>query len=282
MTENHAAVWEIISPDTIQELHLTDLSSLDAVTRQLPGGFYSTFRTFGEGRRVLGLKSHLARLYLPAADLSLHPSCNASQLRKAMNDLLETCRPQEARVRIAMDSERGRVFLALQLLVRLPEDVYNHGVRVAIIYNKKRSTPTLKKTNFILESQTERTVLKREAAFEGLLTQRGRILEGLTSNFFYIRNGVLGTAGRGVLRGVTRAEITRVARKTLSLAVHYRALRIEEVADIQEAFISSSSRGIVPVVQIGAIPIGSGKVGQVTRNLMEAYHQNILLRAEEI
>jgi len=263
-------------------LHLDDQSSLDAITRQLPDGFYSTFRTFGEGRRVVGLSAHLARLYAPASELGLQPACTATELRRVMDGLLGEYRPQEARVRIALDSQRGRVFLAIQPLTRLPMDVYEHGIRVAIISNKKRKNPTLKSTTFITESRAERATLAQASAFEGLLTQRGRILEGMTSNFFYIRDGVLGTAGRGVLRGVTRSEILRIARKELSLPIHYRALRIEEIPAIQEAFISSSSRGIVPVVQVDEARIGAGNVGQVTGSLMRAYEQDVLLRAEAI
>ncbi len=282
MDKDTPRVWEITSPGRAAGLHLDDQSSLDAITRQLPDGFYSTFRTFGEGRRVVGLSAHLARLYSPAADFGLRPACSAGELRQALDRLLGEYRPQEARVRIALDSQRGRVFLAIQPLTRLPADVYEHGVRVVILYNKKRTKPTLKSTTFISESQTERATLAQASAFEGLLTQRGRILEGMTSNFFYVRDGALGTAGRGVLRGVTRAEILRIARRELGLPIRYRALRVEEIPAIQEAFISSSSRGVVPVAQVDEARIGAGNVGQVTGSLMRAYERDVLLRAEAI
>lgn len=282
MDKDTPRVWEITSPGRAAGLRLDDLSSLDAITRQLPDGFYSTFRTYGEGRRVLGLSAHLARLYEPAAGLGLRPACNADELRSALDRLLEEYRPQEARVRIALESQSGRVFLAVQPLIRLPADVYKHGVRVATIYNKKRPSPTLKSTTFITNSQKERATLAQESAFEGLLTHHGRILEGMTSNFFYIQDGALGTAGKGVLRGITRAEILRIAREELSLPVRYRALRVEDIPAIQEAFISSSSRGIVPVVQVDQARIGSGNVGQVTGSLMRAYERDVLLRAEAI
>lgn len=282
MDKDTPRVWEITSPGRAAGLRLDDLSSLDAITRQLPDGFYSTFRTFGEGRRVVGLSAHLARLYAPASELGLQPACSATELRRVMDGLLGEYRPQEARVRIALDSQHGRVFLAIQPLTRLPADVYEHGIRVAIIPNKKRNKPTLKSTTFITESQTERAALAQASAFEGLLTQRERILEGMTSNFFYIQDGTLGTAGKGVLRGVTRSEILRIARQELGLPIRYRALRIEEIPAIQEAFISSSSRGIVPVVQLDEARIGFGKVGQVTGSLMRAYERDVLLRAEAI
>lgn len=281
MTKQTIRVWELVS-GRVDELHLPDLSSLDAVTRQLPDGFYSTFRTYGEGQRVVGLRAHLARLYEPASLFGLQPACDERSLRQAIDTLLADYRPQEARIRVALDAKNGRVFLAIQPLVLLPVEVYEQGVRVAILCDKSRKTPTLKTTTFITESQAERAALLERSAFEGLLTRRRCILEGMTSNFFYIREGVLGTAGRGVLRGVTRAEILRLARQPLGLPISYRALRVDEIPTIQEAFISSSSRGIVPVVQIDEVRVGSGKVGQVTGSLMRAYEQDVRRRAEAI
>lgn len=281
MTKQTIRVWELTS-GRANELRLPDLSSLDAVTRQLPDGFYSTFRTYGEGRRVVGLRAHLARLYEPASQFGLQPACNERGLRQAMDALLVDYRPQEARIRVALDAASGRVFLAIQPLALLPAEVYEHGVRVVILYDKSRKTPTLKTTSFISESQAERAALAERSAFEGLLTRGDHILEGMTSNFFYVRNGVLGTAGRGVLRGVTRAEILRLARQQLRLPISYRALRVDEIPTIREAFISSSSRGIVPVAQVDEARIGSGKVGQVTGSLMRAYEQEVWRRAETI
>lgn len=281
MTEQTIRVWELVS-GRADELHLPHHSSLDAVTRQLPDGFYSTFRTYGEGQRVVGLRAHLARLYAPARELGLEPACSERDLRQMMDALLGHYRPAEARLRIVLDAAGGRVFLAIQPLVLLPREVYEHGVRVVILYDKSRKTPTLKTTTFIVESQAERASLAERSAFEGLLARGNRILEGMTSNFFYVLGGVLGTAGKGVLHGVTRSEILRLARRDLRIPIRYRALRIEEIPALQEACISSSSRGIVPVVQIDDARIGSGVVGPVTGSLMRAYEQEVLRCAENI
>jgi branched-subunit amino acid aminotransferase/4-amino-4-deoxychorismate lyase len=113
-----------------------------------------------------------------------------------------------------------------------------------------------------------------------LIVRNRRILEGLTSNFFYIWEGELGTAGRDVLPGITRREILFVARHSLSIPIRFRALNLEQVPFIQEAFICSSSREIVPVVQLNNVQIGSGEVGPLTRKLMQAYKESVLERAE--
>jgi branched-subunit amino acid aminotransferase/4-amino-4-deoxychorismate lyase len=73
-----------------------------------------------------------------------------------------------------------------------------------------------------------------------------------------------------------------LAREELSISVRYRALRVGELAYIQEAFISSSSRGIVPVVQVDEVPIGSSHPGVLTVRLMQAYKRGVLRQAETI
>jgi len=281
MPTNTTRVWELTAREAVTELLLDDRSSMDAISRQLPEGFYTTFRTYAGGTRVVGLTAHLDRLYGPATAMDLQPACNTKDLRRSLDRLLELFRPQETRIRISLDVSTGHFFVAILPLELPPPETYELGVRV-VTTQVQRDAPLLKKTSFITESQTERTSVARASALEGLIVQAGRILEGLTSNFFYVREQDLGTAGRGVLRGVTRGEILRIAQEELSLRIRYRALRLVEVPLIQEAFISSSSRGIVPVVQIDVDCIGSGSVGLLTKRLMHAYRQGVLLRAEAI
>ena len=115
--------------------------------------------------------------------------------------------------------------------------------------------------------------------FEVLITSRGHILEGMTSNFYAVQGGTLVTARRGVLLGVTRRTILRLARAG-GITIEYRAPNINE--DFEEAFITSSSRGVVPVVMINGRPVGEGRPGSVTKQLMEAYDGYVLRAAEHI
>ena len=279
MTGNTARVWEISAADTIVELHLQDHSGLDAVTGQLSDGFYTTFRTYANGTKVVGLAAHLVRLYNPSAKHFPQPACSEPELRRVLNHIMEEYRPQETRIRVSIDSESGRLYFMIQPLKLPSPEVYQQGVYL-VTTTAKRQTPTLKTTAFISDSQAERAALAGTSAYEGLIIHNRQILEGLTSNFFYVWAGELGTAGRGVLPGVTRGEILHIARKSLSIPVRFRALRLDQVPSIQEAFICSSSREIVPVVRVNEERIGSGGVGFMTRTLMGAFKKSVIQRAE--
>jgi branched-chain amino acid aminotransferase len=259
-----------------------DVSSFDSVTRSLPGGLYTTFRTFGDRTRVIGLAAHLDRLYGPAAAFRVKPSATASEVRGHLHELLVSYPANEVRIRlmICTADKSGTIYAALEPLL-LPEPAaYERGVKV-ITTRAQRQDPALKSTGFIDESQSERRKIARSSAFEGLIVKGGRIYEGITSNFFYIAGGKLCTERRGVLDGVTRRQVLHLAQQC-GLRITYRALRTTEIGTIEEAFITSSSRGIVPVVAIDDKKIGAGKVGEGTLCLMRAYNAAVDQIAEPI
>lgn len=267
-------IWQI-TPEQNIELNPTDSSFLDAVTRQLPDGYYSTFRTYDGCRRVLGLKAHLRRLYDPVTS----PEVSASFLRRQLNPLLEYFLPDEARVRVIM-TKQGQVYLAAERLKLLPAEVYENGVRVETT-QIQRKNPRLKSTAFIGASDLERKHIAQEGIFEALLVKDGKILEGMTSNFFYALRDVLYTAQRGVLLGVTRRSVLHLARGR-GVEVKYQPLKPDQLSAVDEAFITSSSRGVVPVTKIDEVTIGQGRPGEITRMLMSAYDEYVLKHAEMI
>jgi len=259
-----------------------EAASLDGVTRQLPDGYYSTFRTFGGCTRVLGLTAHLRRLYDPVTA----PNVSESFLRRQLLALLEPYRPDEARVRAVM-TKQGDVYLALAPLSSLPRENYEKGVRVETT-ELQREHPRLKSTAFIGRSDFERKHIAEEGIFEALLVKAGNILEGMTSNFFYVlaqdasRSSLyLGTAREGILLGITRETVIDLARGR-GLEVNYQPLRRDQLAAVSEAFITSSSRGIVPVIKIDDVAIGQGSPGPVTRQLLQAYDEHVIQKAENI
>jgi branched-chain amino acid aminotransferase len=260
--------WKITDAGT-REVHFADATSLDAVTRALPDGYYSTFRTFDGGTRVIGLASHFGRL----------PGADASSLRRHLNQLLEPYRPGEARVRLIMPKD-GRVYIAIEPLKLLPREVHESGVRVETT-TIQRQDPRTKSTIFIGQSEEERKKIAKTGIFEALLVKNGRILEGMTSNFFHIRDGILFTAQRDILLGVTRRYLIRAARGR-GVEVRYIPLKMDQLPAVEEAFITSSSRGVVPVVQIDDVMVGQGRVGELTKELAAAYEAYVRRKAERI
>lgn len=265
--------WQVTSNRPVQ-IELPHCASLDAVTRHLPDGYYSTFRTYGNGTRVIGLKSHLQRLFQPVQS----PDANEGKLREQLGIFLQAY-PNEARVRVIM-TKQGQLYVSIEPLKKPAPQVYEHGVRVETT-ELERNSPRLKSTAFITASEDRRRHIAQAGIFEALLVKNGKILEGMTSNFFYIKNDILHTAQRDILLGVTRRAVIRAARG-IGLGVEYRPLKRDQLEIAREAFITSSSRGIVPVIQIDRVRVGEGRVGAITRQLSAAYEAYVLEKAETI
>lgn len=269
-----------LTRSSAQELRYR-LPDLDSVTVNLPAGLYTTFRTYGGRTRVIGLRAHLDRLYLPAKSRGVKVVQDQNLLRETLSALLRRVSPHEARVRLILDmsDEKGTLYVLMQVLQELPVSVFEEGVR-ADLSRVSREKPALKQTAFISQSSAERRRVKGDV-FEVLLTHRSRILEGMTSNFFHVREGVMSTAGRGVLAGVTRRTVIDLA-KDAGIPVRYRALPVREISEITEAFITSSSRGVVPVAEIAGTMVADGRVGPITKQLIGLYEEKMLSIAESI
>jgi D-alanine transaminase len=101
------------------------------------------------------------------------------------------------------------------------------------------------------------------------------VREAGSANIFAVLDGVLRThpADHSVLDGVTRRKILEIAGGVGVPAVQ-AAVKVREFEAADEAFLSSTTRGILPVVRIGGRPVGDGRPGPVTLRLADG------LRAE--
>ncbi|HVZ46207.1 MAG TPA: aminotransferase class IV [Ramlibacter sp.] len=98
----------------------------------------------------------------------------------------------------------------------------------------------------------------------------GGVVEGPGFNVFAVTGGRLVTPAEGVLEGVTRRTVIEMAQ-SLGLPVELRALAAEELRGADEAFLSSSGGGVLPVTRVDGHELGNGRVGEVTARLRDLY-----------
>ncbi|MGV3569802.1 MAG: aminotransferase class IV [Ramlibacter sp.] len=104
-----------------------------------------------------------------------------------------------------------------------------------------------------------------------LLTDaQGNVVEGPGFNVFAVRDGALVTPREGVLEGITRRTVIEMAQ-ALGIAVELRALPAGELRTADEAFLSSSGGGVLPVTRVDGVAIGNGEPGPLTRRLADTY-----------
>ncbi len=281
---NQIAVWQMTSDlkEPIRAVTLAQpASGLDATSRQIPGGAYSTFRTFS-GNRMIQYAAHMDRLEETARLAGTPVQIDRVLARSALRAAVQQFPSLEKRVRLTLDLEQqpGRLFIAIESLVVPTASDYTEGVR-AVTRQAHRENPKAKLTRFIATAGEIRQEIPQGVNEALMVAEDGFILEGLSSNFFAIQDGQLYTAEEGVLSGLTRRLVLEEAGAE-GIPVVLQPIALQALPMISEAFITSASRAVLPVVQIDGQPVGDARPGPVTLRLLERYEARIQAESEEI
>lgn len=254
-------------------------NSLDEASRGLPQGAYTTLRTFG-GPAVLRLDEHLARLEESARLSGTEVYLNWPTIRAALHEAITAFGTPDTRVRLTLDTTRepGTIYISLEPLRPPQVGGREQGIRV-VTRRLQRQNPKAKSTTFLASAGEIRRTLPAGCHEAIMVSADGRLLEGLSSNFFAIRDHELWTAEEGVLSGITRALVLEEAADE-GLTIHLEGLPVAELPTLDEAFITSSGRAVLPVVEIDGRPVGSGEPGPITRRLLERYNARVAREVE--
>lgn len=249
--------------------------TLDEVTIKLPAGVYTTFRTY-EKFFALHLEDHLRRLEHSSELSGVKLNINWVQIREILRNVLGNQTHKELRVRIIVglaSNNAGKVFILVERL-KLPRRAdYRNGVCL-ITRQMYRSNPEAKLTQFIESTQTIRDQIPSGVNEILMVKEDGLVLEGLSSNFFAIHNGKILTAQTGVLPGITRSIILAISEE-LAIPIEFDKLLINDIQNVSEAFISSTSRGVLPVRQIDQFVIGTTCPGIFSQMIRKKFNEQV-------
>ncbi len=128
------------------------------------------------------------------------------------------------------------------------------------------------KTVQLLYPSMGKMMAKAAGADDAWLVEDGKVTEGTSNNAYIVKGGKIITRelSNDILHGITRAAVLRFAREA-QMEVEERPFTIEEAQSADEAFITSASTFVMPVVEIDGVPLGNGKPGPVAKRLREIY-----------
>lgn len=178
----------------------------------------------------------------------------------------------------ASAGEPRLVVIALRL--RLPDPgLYQRGASLALVGARRNAQgsldPMVKSGNY-LNSVLAVAEARRKGAYEALMCDGvGRIAEGASSNLFVVRGDRIATPplSVGLLEGITRRRAIRLARG-LGIPVDEVGLWPRDLESAEEAFITSSVRGVMPIVRVDEQAVGEGRPGPITCRVMAAYAED--------
>ncbi|RJL04062.1 D-amino-acid transaminase [Paracoccus aestuarii] len=136
------------------------------------------------------------------------------------------------------------------------------------------------KTVQLLYPSMAKMEAKARGADDAWMVEEGRVTEGTSNNAYIVRGNTIITRelSHDILHGITRAAVLRFAREA-QMQVEERSFTIEEAQSADEAFVTSASAFVMPVVRIDGVPVGQGGVGPVATRLREIYLEESLKTA---
>jgi branched-chain amino acid aminotransferase len=252
-------------------------------------GIYETMRTYH--RRPFLLDRHIRRLRQSARMIDLPLPFTDDQLAAQIRDTQETARIDgEAYIRVLVTRGVGEltydpkatphpsIVIIVKPQVDPAPEVYERGVSVVIVdivRNHPASVnPMIKSNNLMNSALAAQEAIKRNA-FEGIMRNyRGELTECTTANLFIVKNDEVMTPplDAGLLPGITREFLFDIG-KDIGVNVREEVLRDGDLFGADEAFLTSTTRELVPIVTVNDRSIGSGRPGAVTHRLLDAFRR---------
>lgn len=155
-------------------------------------------------------------------------------------------------------------------------EIYERGVKVAlvdVVRNHPQSVNPMIKSNNLMNSALAAQEAIKRGAFEAVMRNyRGELTECTQSNLFIVKNGAALTPPleSGLLPGITREFLFEVGRQA-NIKVHEQILHDDNLFAADEAFLTSTTREVLPIVGVNDRSIADGRPGPVTLKLRKAF-----------
>jgi len=242
-------------------------------------GVFDFLRTF-QRKPFLALE-HVNRFLASIKEVGLFISKNSDQLLQLIEEgISKNLQFDDLYIKLILTGgvsddgmtpspERSSLVLLFSKAGTFSDEHFLNGIKLMTLCYE-RFLPQVKSLNYmsaVVALQNAKNAGAQELLY---FSKDGFLLEGGTVNFFGILDGVIYTANECILFGITRAFLLKIAND-LGIDVVLRPLHRTQLPELQEAFITSTTREVMPVTNIDGVLIGNGFVGPITKRLMQAF-----------
>jgi D-alanine transaminase len=241
--------------------------------------------------RLIDFEPHMERLARSLGELDMAWPVGRERVREVHEDLLQRNGLREGRVymqvtrgvaerEFAYPADAESTLLAFTQSARMVGDPRAEaGVKVISIPDIRWKRRDIKSIALLAQCMGKQMAVEAGAT-EAWMHEDGHVTEGTSSTSYIVSDGRIVTRAlsNAVLPGVTRRSILRLAAER-AMAIEERPFTLEEAYAAQEAFLTSASALVMPVVEIDGRRIGGGQPGPVTRTLRDIYLEAALAPA---
>jgi len=255
-------------------------------------GVYETLRTYGRRPSLFG--RHVERLRRSADLMALPVPFSDADLHVQVTDTMDALDyPGELYIRMLLTRGVGELTYdpaacpqpSLVIIVKpFPEPPDRHfieGVSLSVVSIRRNHpaalNPRIKSNNLLNNALAMQEAIRHGSDEALMLNQAGAVTECSQSNFFFVdETGTLVTSplDAGLLPGITRAYVLELAAR-LRLPACEKTFTPDDFGSAREAFITSTTREVMPAVRIDGRPVGNGRPGVTTKALLDAYRADM-------
>jgi D-alanine transaminase len=240
------------------------------------------------GGRLVDESRHMARLNRSLGELSIARPMSPAALRVVLRETIRRNRVRDGIVYVqvtrgvarrdfpfpAANTRPSLVVTARSADLERLEQIAAEGIAVITVPDIRWKRVDIKSVALLPNVLAKQAARERGAREAWLVDAHGQVTEGASSNAWIVsRDGKLITRplGQNILPGITRSVVIDVI-KAQGLAFEERSFTVEEAYAAREAFITSASQIVLPVVRIDGRPVGNGAPGLVATALRRDYH----------
>jgi D-alanine transaminase len=250
---------------------------------QFGDAVYEVFKFLG--KRPIFMLEHFRRLERGLSEIEIRCPWSEGEFVAAMTELLARTSFDDGIVYVQVtrgEAERAHFWpdtaeptaLAYSRRFRFPDATKKErGMRVVTAPDRRWHFCHVKSVNLLGNAMAKKHA-QRAGADEAILLADGFVREGASSNFFAVRNGGIVThpLDEHILPGVVRDRVIGLALRS-KIRVDERPLREAELFDLDEAFLTSTTQGVMPVTEIDGRVIRNGRRGEVTGRLQGLFDE---------
>ncbi|MEM1584614.1 MAG: branched-chain-amino-acid transaminase [Nitrososphaerota archaeon] len=240
---------------------------------------------------VFRLIEHIDRLYDSAKTIMLDIPITKQEMVNVVLETLRKNKLKDAYIRLVVTrgvgdlgldprkcSKPSIIVIAQPMEPLLGKEVKEKGVRLVISSVRRdrvdATTHQAKTLNYLNSILAKVDAINAGVDDAILLDERGFVSEASAANLFIVKSDVIATPPQtaGILPGITRATVIELAKK-IGYSVEERDITPHELLTADEVFLTGTAAEIVPVVEVNRRKIGDGKLGPVTRRLIEEFEK---------
>ena len=223
--------------------------------------------------KPLFIDDYLERFFRSIELLQLNTEFNKQQVKKIIHQLIEKNNLPVSGIRMMMtggyspggyEPATPNLVITQQILQVPPTDDLKPGIKV-ITYEYQRDLPRIKSINYLVGVWLQQKVKEKNAA-DVLYYKNNLVTEFPRSNIFIVsKQGELITNEKNILEGITRKKVLELAADKFSVRI--KDITLDEIKNAAEVFMTSTTKRILPVIQVDETLINQGQVGQMTKAL---------------